>query len=149
LPNAVLSLFVVSSRDGWVDIMQHAMDARGRNQTPYYQYNTWAALYFVAFILTVGYFVLNMFVGVIVENFQLTMPVIPRPELDLGVPASASTTSATSSKVSTSSSSSAVSSISSLATPTSETTACPVFSCFKFVAFCKLFFLRKLTLPPD
>lgn len=33
-------------------------------------YNEWRLLYFIAFILLVGFFVLNMFVGVVVENFH-------------------------------------------------------------------------------
>lgn len=33
-------------------------------------FNEWRLLYFIAFILLVGFFVLNMFVGVVVENFH-------------------------------------------------------------------------------
>lgn len=33
-------------------------------------YNEWRLLYFISFILLVGFFVLNMFVGVVVENFH-------------------------------------------------------------------------------
>lgn len=37
---------------------------------PVVNYNEWRLLYFIAFILLVGFFVLNMFVGVVVENFH-------------------------------------------------------------------------------
>lgn len=37
---------------------------------PIVNYNEWRLLYFIAFILLVGFFVLNMFVGVVVENFH-------------------------------------------------------------------------------
>jgi len=37
---------------------------------PRTNYNEWYLLYFVSFLLLVGFFVLNMFVGVVVENFQ-------------------------------------------------------------------------------
>lgn len=37
---------------------------------PIRNYNEWRLLYFIAFILLVGFFVLNMFVGVVVENFH-------------------------------------------------------------------------------
>jgi hypothetical protein len=33
-------------------------------------YNEWCLLYFISFLLLVGFFVLNMFVGVVVENFH-------------------------------------------------------------------------------
>lgn len=37
---------------------------------PIVNYSEWRLLYFIAFILLVGFFVLNMFVGVVVENFH-------------------------------------------------------------------------------
>ena len=65
-----MSLFVLSSRDGWVNIMYTGLDAVGVDQQPIVNYNEWRLLYFIAFILLVGFFVLNMFVGVVVENFH-------------------------------------------------------------------------------
>ena len=84
-----MSLFVLSSKDGWVDIMYHGLDAVGIDQqVSFYQYsefkqlffpfnfkpkqnyNEWRLLYFISFLLLVGFFVLNMFVGVVVENFH-------------------------------------------------------------------------------
>lgn len=76
LPAALLTLFVISSRDGWIDIMYSAIDARGANLQPKLDSNPTAALFFVAFLLVVGYFVLNMVVGVLVENFQRSMPLL-------------------------------------------------------------------------
>lgn len=37
---------------------------------PIENFSEWRLLYFIAFILLVGFFVLNMFVGVVVENFH-------------------------------------------------------------------------------
>lgn len=37
---------------------------------PIENYNEWRLLYFISFLLLVGFFVLNMFVGVVVENFH-------------------------------------------------------------------------------
>ncbi|KOC67781.1 Voltage-dependent T-type calcium channel subunit alpha-1G [Habropoda laboriosa] len=65
-----MSLFVLSSRDGWVNIMYTGLDAVGVDQQPIENYSEWRLLYFIAFILLVGFFVLNMFVGVVVENFH-------------------------------------------------------------------------------
>ena len=37
---------------------------------PKENYSQWRLLYFISFLLLVGFFVLNMFVGVVVENFH-------------------------------------------------------------------------------
>jgi len=37
---------------------------------PRVNHNEWRLLYFISFLLLVGFFVLNMFVGVVVENFH-------------------------------------------------------------------------------
>jgi len=37
---------------------------------PIENYKEWRLLYFISFLLLVGFFVLNMFVGVVVENFH-------------------------------------------------------------------------------
>ena len=37
---------------------------------PIENYNEWMIIFFISFLLLVGFFVLNMFVGVVVENFH-------------------------------------------------------------------------------
>lgn len=37
---------------------------------PVMNHNPWMLLYFISFLLIVAFFVLNMFVGVVVENFH-------------------------------------------------------------------------------
>ncbi|GFR18513.1 voltage-dependent T-type calcium channel subunit alpha-1I [Trichonephila clavata] len=70
LGQALMSLFVLSSKDGWVNIMYTGLDAVGVDQQPIVNYNEWRLLYFISFLLLVAFFVLNMFVGVVVENFH-------------------------------------------------------------------------------
>ncbi|XP_044275969.1 voltage-dependent T-type calcium channel subunit alpha-1G [Varanus komodoensis] len=70
LGQALMSLFVLASKDGWVDIMYDGLDAVGVDQQPVMNYNPWMLLYFISFLLIVAFFVLNMFVGVVVENFH-------------------------------------------------------------------------------
>ncbi|RVE55654.1 hypothetical protein OJAV_G00234160 [Oryzias javanicus] len=70
LGQALMSLFVLASKDGWVDIMYNGLDAVGVDQQPIMNYNPWMLLYFISFLLIVAFFVLNMFVGVVVENFH-------------------------------------------------------------------------------
>ncbi|XP_078274277.1 voltage-dependent T-type calcium channel subunit alpha-1H isoform X1 [Rhinoraja longicauda] len=70
LGQALMSLFVLSSKDGWVNIMYHGLDAIGIDKQPQRNHNPWMLLYFISFLLIVSFFVLNMFVGVVVENFH-------------------------------------------------------------------------------
>ncbi|XP_047427543.1 voltage-dependent T-type calcium channel subunit alpha-1I isoform X3 [Mugil cephalus] len=70
LGQALMSLFVLASKDGWVNIMYHGLDAVGVDQQPVTNNNPWMLLYFISFLLIVSFFVLNMFVGVVVENFH-------------------------------------------------------------------------------
>ncbi|ODM88419.1 Voltage-dependent T-type calcium channel subunit alpha-1H [Orchesella cincta] len=70
LGQALMALFVLSSKDGWVGIMYSGLDATGVDMQPVENFNEWRLLYFISFLLLVGFFVLNMFVGVVVENFH-------------------------------------------------------------------------------
>ncbi|XP_060696517.1 voltage-dependent T-type calcium channel subunit alpha-1H [Hemiscyllium ocellatum] len=70
LGQALMSLFVLSSKDGWVNIMYDGLDAIGIDKQPQRNHNPWMLLYFISFLLIVSFFVLNMFVGVVVENFH-------------------------------------------------------------------------------
>ncbi|XP_057201001.1 voltage-dependent T-type calcium channel subunit alpha-1H isoform X2 [Triplophysa rosa] len=70
LGQALMSLFVLSCKDGWVNIMYDGLDAVGVDKQPERNHNPWMLLYFISFLLIVSFFVLNMFVGVVVENFH-------------------------------------------------------------------------------
>ncbi|NXI91525.1 CAC1I protein, partial [Psophia crepitans] len=70
LGQALMSLFVLASKDGWVNIMYNGLDAVAVDQQPVINNNPWMLLYFISFLLIVSFFVLNMFVGVVVENFH-------------------------------------------------------------------------------
>ncbi|UJR13248.1 hypothetical protein I4U23_000269 [Adineta vaga] len=80
LIQALLTLFVLSSKDAWVSIMYNGIDAVGVDMQPKKNFSEGKFLYFVAFILTVGFFVVNIFVGVIVENFQSCRVELDRQE---------------------------------------------------------------------
>ncbi|KAM5233408.1 sodium channel protein type 10 subunit alpha isoform 3-T4 [Hipposideros larvatus] len=65
-----LALLQVATFKGWMDIMYAAVDARGVNLQPKWENNMYAYLYFVVFIIFGGFFTLNLFVGVIIDNFN-------------------------------------------------------------------------------
>ncbi|CAF2224645.1 unnamed protein product [Rotaria magnacalcarata] len=68
--HALLTLFVLSSKDGWVQIMHNGIDAVNVDMQPIKNYSEANLIYFISFISIVGFFVLSMFVGVVVESFQ-------------------------------------------------------------------------------
>ncbi len=69
--NSFLTLFVIATLDGWVDQMYNGIDAVGEGMQPIKNNNEYMALYFIIYLFIVAFFVLNMFVGVIVDNFQM------------------------------------------------------------------------------
>lgn len=68
--NSMLLLFQVASLSGWGEVMHLAIAARGDAQAPAPKSNPAAALYFIAFVIIGGFFVINLAVGVIIDNFN-------------------------------------------------------------------------------
>ncbi|BFZ07043.1 hypothetical protein BsWGS_10081 [Bradybaena similaris] len=67
---AYLSLFQVATYKGWIDIMNNAIDSTEIDLQPYREANAYYYLYFVLFIVFGSFFTLNLFIGVIIENFN-------------------------------------------------------------------------------
>ncbi|KAL6065360.1 hypothetical protein STEG23_005990 [Scotinomys teguina] len=65
-----LALLQVATFKGWMDIMYAAVDSREINSQPQWEDNLYMYLYFVVFIIFGGFFTLNLFVGVIIDNFN-------------------------------------------------------------------------------
>uniref|UniRef100_A0AAZ1WZW4 Sodium channel protein n=1 Tax=Oreochromis aureus TaxID=47969 RepID=A0AAZ1WZW4_OREAU len=55
---------------GWMDIMYAAVDSRQVESQPMYEDNLYIYLYFVCFIIFGSFFTLNLFIGVIIDNFN-------------------------------------------------------------------------------
>lgn len=70
LGRAFMTLFVLASIDGWVEIMYNGVDINGKDKQPVRNESEYLAVFFVIFLLVGGFFIINMFVGVIVDNFQ-------------------------------------------------------------------------------
>ncbi len=68
--NAFFTLFIIATLDGWVDQMYKGIDAVGIDMQPVENYNEYMAFFFIIYLLIVGFFVINMFVGVIIDNFH-------------------------------------------------------------------------------
>ncbi|XP_069490146.1 sodium channel protein type 4 subunit alpha-like isoform X2 [Ambystoma mexicanum] len=65
-----LSLLQVATFKGWMDIMYAAVDSREQGEQPEYEINLYMYLYFVIFIIFGAFFTLNLFIGVIIDNFN-------------------------------------------------------------------------------
>ncbi|XP_071396116.1 sodium channel, voltage-gated, type I like, alpha b isoform X7 [Centroberyx affinis] len=65
-----LALLQVATFKGWMDIMYAAVDSRNVEDQPEYEVNLYMYLYFVIFIIFGSFFTLNLFIGVIIDNFN-------------------------------------------------------------------------------
>ncbi|XP_009873064.1 PREDICTED: sodium channel protein type 5 subunit alpha-like isoform X2 [Apaloderma vittatum] len=65
-----LALLQVATFKGWMDIMYAAVDSRECEEQPEWEYNLYMYLYFVIFIIFGSFFTLNLFIGVIIDNFN-------------------------------------------------------------------------------
>ena len=66
---AIGALFEMSTSEGWVDLMHMGVDATGVDSQPKQNNSEWAVIYFAAFMLSTFFFLLNLFIGIIMDNF--------------------------------------------------------------------------------
>ncbi|KAK8395290.1 hypothetical protein O3P69_006178 [Scylla paramamosain] len=67
---AYLALFQVATWKGWIPIMNDAIDATQLGKQPIREWNINMYMYFVFFIIFGSFFTLNLFIGVIIDNFN-------------------------------------------------------------------------------
>ncbi|CRK95854.1 CLUMA_CG009301, isoform A [Clunio marinus] len=66
-----LALFQVATFEGWMEVMADSVDSRGVDLQPAREANLYAYIYFVIFIICGSFFTLNLFIGVIIDNFNM------------------------------------------------------------------------------
>ena len=54
-----------------MEIMRDAADAVGVEEQPQFEFSKYNYLFFVAFIIFGSFFTLNLFIGVIIDNFNM------------------------------------------------------------------------------
>jgi len=69
VPNGFLTLFIVSSLEGWPDIMYQAVESTVADKGPQFGASRGLMLYFVSFIMLGSFFFLNLFIGVLFLKF--------------------------------------------------------------------------------
>ncbi|XP_052038578.1 sodium channel protein type 7 subunit alpha [Apodemus sylvaticus] len=68
--NGFLSLFQVATFNGWISIMNSAIDSVGVNMQPSFEHNLYMYTYFIIFVMFGLFIPLCMLIGVIVSNFN-------------------------------------------------------------------------------
>jgi len=66
-----LALFQIATFQGWMEIMQDAVDTTDIDQQPKTRNSEWVYVYFIAFILIGGHFILKLIIAVIIDKFNL------------------------------------------------------------------------------
>ncbi|CAF3322654.1 unnamed protein product [Rotaria socialis] len=70
VPQALLTLFTVATFEGWPTLLHTAIDSKGEGEGPIYNYRPFVAPFFVAFIIVIAFFMVNIFVGFVIVTFQ-------------------------------------------------------------------------------
>ncbi|KAK7492680.1 hypothetical protein BaRGS_00016159, partial [Batillaria attramentaria] len=66
-----LALFQVATFEGWMEVMQDAVDSTEVDEQPKFENSLYLGyIYFVVFIIVGSFFTLNLFIGVIIDNFN-------------------------------------------------------------------------------
>lgn len=68
--NGFIALFQVATFEGWMEIMRDAVDSREIDEQPESQHSFVPYFFFVVFIIVGSFFTLNLFIGVIIDNFN-------------------------------------------------------------------------------
>ncbi|CAL1275564.1 unnamed protein product [Larinioides sclopetarius] len=67
---AMLTLFTVSTFEGWPQLLYVAIDSKGEDEGPYYNYRPMVAIFFIIYIIIIAFFMVNIFVGFVIVTFQ-------------------------------------------------------------------------------
>ena len=68
---AMLTMFKVAITEGWLEIMWRGVDSQGMEKVPVRSYNIYWSIYFVFFIIVGCFFTLNLFDGIVIDNFNM------------------------------------------------------------------------------
>lgn len=67
---AMSSLFQMMTCEGWVEVMYSGIDSVGKDMQPSPNHNLPLIIYFIAFMIVGSQFMFNLFVGVVIDNFN-------------------------------------------------------------------------------
>ncbi|KAG8186903.1 hypothetical protein JTE90_022871 [Oedothorax gibbosus] len=67
---AMLTLFTVSTFEGWPQLLYVAIDSKAEDTGPYHNYRPMVAIFFIIYIIIIAFFMVNIFVGFVIVTFQ-------------------------------------------------------------------------------
>uniref|UniRef100_A0A5K3EF18 Ca_chan_IQ domain-containing protein n=1 Tax=Mesocestoides corti TaxID=53468 RepID=A0A5K3EF18_MESCO len=70
VPNGLLTLFVASTFEGWPALLYQSIDSYSEDHGKVYNCRPVVAIFYVAFIVVVAFFMVNIFVGFVIVTFQ-------------------------------------------------------------------------------
>uniref|UniRef100_A0A8B9Q168 Voltage-dependent L-type calcium channel subunit alpha n=1 Tax=Apteryx owenii TaxID=8824 RepID=A0A8B9Q168_APTOW len=68
--SAMMSLFTVSTFEGWPQLLYKAIDTNAEDTGPIYNYRVEIAMFFIIYIILIAFFMMNIFVGFVIVTFQ-------------------------------------------------------------------------------
>lgn len=68
--SAMMSLFTVSTFEGWPKLLYKAIDTHSEDMGPIYNYRMGIAIYFIVYLILIAFFMMNIFVGFVIVTFQ-------------------------------------------------------------------------------
>ncbi|XP_074781828.1 voltage-dependent L-type calcium channel subunit alpha-1S isoform X2 [Athene noctua] len=68
--SAMMSLFTVSTFEGWPQLLYMAIDTNTEDTGPIYNYRVEIAMFFIIYIILIAFFMMNIFVGFVIVTFQ-------------------------------------------------------------------------------
>ncbi|XP_045392011.1 voltage-dependent L-type calcium channel subunit alpha-1S [Lemur catta] len=68
--SAMMSLFTVSTFEGWPQLLYKAIDSHEEDRGPVYNNRVEIAIFFIIYIILIAFFMMNIFVGFVIVTFQ-------------------------------------------------------------------------------
>jgi hypothetical protein len=70
IPNAIITLFVMSTTAGWKDVMLNSITSTEVDYVAQSERNIFWNIFYIFFLIIGYFFFLNLFIGVVVTNFN-------------------------------------------------------------------------------
>ncbi|CAH1153243.1 unnamed protein product [Phaedon cochleariae] len=67
---AMLTLFTVSTFEGWPNLLYVSIDSNEENKGPIHNFRPIVAAYYIIYIIIIAFFMVNIFVGFVIVTFQ-------------------------------------------------------------------------------
>ena len=62
-------MFQMSTTEGWANNLWNGIDSVGINMSASINYNFWATIYFIIFMMFGALFIMNLFIGIVISSF--------------------------------------------------------------------------------